>query len=585
MKQSKEIYEEYEENLEEIVSTEDMAALAEFRKNIAGEYDLLNRDDVVAVDAFLDRITETFGEMRHFDHQQKAYIRDILAEDIQMRDNAHNTPVKSHPESKRNDMKEVVQPNVESATVNYMKFVQPFENTRLYNDELERYKKHQKSYLAEDLGIMNPRDLGDAMDVLLDIVRKKVQKRAPIHRERAEIVDIQKRLAHAWVKRLYEPYVQSTKNDTIADFWRMAESGMRETKGLEGQDVEKMIAVVRRGLEHVVAQKQIDAKQPMRVGAEKPKTPDIAVLKEKMEKAFFTLSQKKDAFRKSHAVMKQMGMQRDFRKEWDDTISVFETEYNAAHKAYMDALRERGEGRVKEIIQTCDAMDEATGQIAEKHGSAHIVKKVSAWFGGLRAHAKRAATRAFVVAGLVVTLSGTVGQDRVVDTYNGATLQQKEAFVQKKDNDADSSLLAQLETPVDSLGRELPTVEHSGDDDMAVHDDQIARDNEGEHAEARDAVVVEVRDGDTLWDIIARQLEDEAEYRTLDGAQKLIVIDTLKDHFVHMSSAQLQEIGFESGDVGHIYKGNTLDLTSIMGDKARIAASIAKGRVFRKEDV
>lgn len=97
-------------------------------------------------------------------------------------------------------------------------------------------------------------------------------------------------------------------------------------------------------------------------------------------------------------------------------------------------------------------------------------------------------------------------------------------------------------------------------------------------------VKVEVQKGDTLWDIIEKQLEDSNKLAGMTEDQKIMTVDALKDEFTEMKAAHLKEIGFSSGDIDKIYYGkDTLDLTEVMGDPNIVEKAVAQGKGFTGE--
>lgn len=79
--------------------------------------------------------------------------------------------------------------------------------------------------------------------------------------------------------------------------------------------------------------------------------------------------------------------------------------------------------------------------------------------------------------------------------------------------------------------------------------------------------IVEVRQGDNLWNILKQQLHESGATDDMTEQQKNYVIDSIQDKLREASEEDLLKMGFSSKDIGVIHAGEKLDLSGILGNK------------------
>ena len=576
-----------------------------FLKDFDGEFGVVDKSDRQAINALLDKVLSQFSQGKNMsegdmnslreamEHKYVIYAsdeKDSVSEEVKK----NETEKEGKEEQKKRLESEINPEEFRNAANRYAGWVLPYEQSSageffdesLFAESLEKFRKRQVKYLVEEEGI-DHRDISDAIEVVMqkvsDIIEKMTEKQKEkqweIAKKRVQadqkdiLIKNAKKISNKWKK------IDFGQDELVKNLWNEMERGIREDaqkvndqgqeRSLLSVNVEEMVNIARNNFEKNAAKKREEiAKKPVNIG----------VLKEKMIQKLNVLSQKREALKNSQDAIRRAGIERDFKREREDTLSVFEDEYNKAHKEYMDAIAERESERKKEVVVACEKMDVQTKVSAEKRGFGHIFEKAKIWVKNMGGRARRTATAAFVTVGLVMTFSGTVNNDHGVDVADAHVQndgQTKIEYVsqilpgERSANIGLSENLAHDDFSMNSLGRELPVIDKSSADEFAQGEGEVDERNS-------EKVVVAVKKGDTLWGIIANQLKGYEGFENLNDKQKIIAIDTLKDRFAKMTSDQLMERGFKSGDVDKIYEGNSLDLTEILSDSTIIDNFIKK---------
>lgn len=119
---------------------------------------------------------------------------------------------------------------------------------------------------------------------------------------------------------------------------------------------------------------------------------------------------------------------------------------------------------------------------------------------------------------------------------------------------------------VDDIG----TIENS-----PVPDEVLARAENFNAASQELPSVYTVEKGDSIWKILEKNLEARGSFEGLNEAQRIHLIDDLKDEITKLSSDELKEIGIESGKADAIQIGEQIDLSSVL-DEESVDTAVAK---------
>lgn len=437
--------EEKMEYVQEGLSDDLIMKLVKFREHIMQDYESIDRRDPQVVGEFLDNITSQFGDEHHLRKDDLIAVREILQEDLNSHDSSKKNVVVGDPTEKngekidREAIKELIAPNLESATSNYVKFVQPFEGTRAYKQELDVYYKHQRKYLAEDLGIVQPRERDAAMEVLVQEVREKAATKEPVQRTREEITQIQKKIAKEWIERVQGSYAKivDDSRENIEQYWDNVFHDISEIKGLNDQDKEKIYDGVRYIVERIISKgrtkDQISSTQEIQ--EEKKELVEENILQKPLEFNNMTFEgeqaemlremhddmiikknrwiTKSEAFRRSQRSIRSAKLEYDTKKD-EELISTFKKEYEIARNAFFNMIekyKKKDEGvesvgeveelKIREAVDTYNDVSEAR---SKKFGDTfkNALANISTWFKKMPRATKRIAMTTFLVAGLTV---------------------------------------------------------------------------------------------------------------------------------------------------------------------------------------
>lgn len=121
---------------------------------------------------------------------------------------------------------------------------------------------------------------------------------------------------------------------------------------------------------------------------------------------------------------------------------------------------------------------------------------------------------------------------------------------------------------VDEVVPEQSQVDVLGEQTVETEGKNISQAGERviESTGARGVIEHTVKSGDSVWSIIEDKLEAQALFEGMEEGQRTHLIDTFKDKITSMSPEELKDIGIVSGDPNALKVGETLDLTSILGD-------------------
>ena len=97
----------------------------------------------------------------------------------------------------------------------------------------------------------------------------------------------------------------------------------------------------------------------------------------------------------------------------------------------------------------------------------------------------------------------------------------------------------------------------------------------------------EVQPGDVTWNIIKEKLISGHWLDGLDpnGAEATHYIDSLKDIIDNMSTSDLKNIGFSSGDADLIYPGNVLDFSQVFDNQKLLTEALFKAKDLSPESM
>lgn len=277
----------------ELVDDKTLVALLSFIALSQAQYNIINPNNESVANSFVHGLAENFSLEHDLNAHQQKFIEEILHEqfvfdqhrtfikdDIQQNNDPANN---DHEETTRafEKMKEFVRPNLESAVINYIKFVQPFEDDEeQYEKELEIFREHQMRYLTEDLGIIDPREKIIAMEALMALFPQDVAKTVPKRSQNIQkkqdndtvqknevniqeqedslqravqeksIAQKQKDLVRPLVKKTLNAFMQIPQDDAqlLTEFWGDVAYDMRSMSDLQGSDMDRAIA----GLQAIV---------------------------------------------------------------------------------------------------------------------------------------------------------------------------------------------------------------------------------------------------------------------------------------------------------------------------------------------
>lgn len=88
------------------------------------------------------------------------------------------------------------------------------------------------------------------------------------------------------------------------------------------------------------------------------------------------------------------------------------------------------------------------------------------------------------------------------------------------------------------------------------------------------AIEYTVKSGDNIWGIIENKLETQGLFEGMEEGQRTHLIDTFKDKITAMSPQELKEIGITSGDPNVLKAGESINLTSVLGDTEALPSAM-----------
>jgi hypothetical protein len=631
------------ELMQETIPDQLVRDLAEYRKNNQISYDDIDYESSIAVENFLSRIVEEFSrEKEQLSLEEKSWVKEVLREDLfaQKKYNKRNVgeaQIKSKNIDNQNveALKEIVQPNLYSAAVNYIKFVQPFEKdfagdafdpVRL-EKELEIFREHQARYLIEDIGNeITPGNIDYALDALIALLPLEIKKISEQKNDKVREIDPkkvitkQKNIARKHIMDVLE----TNKNDGVID-WKSVELSIANDAnraGLSSQQCKKIIVAV-----HTIAKEQIEK---IKTQPQNKKAQENITTKENTEKDFVfndttfvgtqarhlrELSQdaiakrrmwirKDQQMRASEKKLRSVGFDHDAVEDKEE-IGKLKKEYTDAARSFFDNVaiykKENGEKmtqtEMKEVVidEGLRVYEDVTTSRAESFGEKmkNTLSHTKTWFKKISSRAKRAATVTFVVVGLVTVLSSTIGKDKVADVVDAYVAHGDHVRVEQSIDSGDSSghvnadvlrSVVHRDFSQDSLGRELPTIDIDQFESLGTIADENHHSIEKSEKDPSENSVfernaVEVEKDDTLWDIIKNQLQDNSSFVQLTDVQKDIAIDAIKDHFAKMDSRELRERGFHSGNIDKIFPGDHIDLSDVLDN-----ADFVDRAIFRAQN-
>ncbi len=104
--------------------------------------------------------------------------------------------------------------------------------------------------------------------------------------------------------------------------------------------------------------------------------------------------------------------------------------------------------------------------------------------------------------------------------------------------------------------------------------------------ESQEGCFYDVREGESLWKVTERGLNENTSFQRLNDAQKTWVIDAIKDRFTKLSPEELKSIGIKSGDINKVTPGEKIDFSYVLkGDVDTICQLIEKASNLSPEQI
>ncbi|PID52199.1 MAG: hypothetical protein CR972_02845 [Candidatus Moraniibacteriota bacterium] len=522
-----------------------------------------------------------------------------------------------------------------NAAKRYAGWVAPYEkqnagenfDEKLLKEAFDKFCDHTNSNLIEERGNID----GDAPDALKIVLKKtsqivqnmtEEQKAQQVEIAKKRILADQKEVLAKSVKKISEKWkaMDFSQEDQVQELLDELEANIRaesiakkegdQKRSLLSVHIEQIVKIARDNLEKRIAKKKgIPTQVEQSELYETEKTNNIQENSQEKERFFEcggltyegthaielkNLQEERDAknnawyteykaFQIAKKSTQEAGLDTDF-SALEARIEDLSKEFMIAKKNFEVKILEYSSKNEKDIAQEIvekmridmgiERNNQETEVRAENVGGKikEVLTKTSQWFKKIGTGARRVATTTFVTAGLAMMFGGSVHKENVADVHAQVNGQSGVEQFEEKYFDTESSKMslegfARRDFSENSSGRELPTINENVANEFAR--EHIAKDRD--HIKE---VVVTVGDGDTLWDIITEQLQNNENYKKLSDRRKLSIIKACEEEFAAMSSEKLKSIGFETGNIHEIKSGYNLNLTDVMGNMQKINAII-----------
>lgn len=128
---------------------------------------------------------------------------------------------------------------------------------------------------------------------------------------------------------------------------------------------------------------------------------------------------------------------------------------------------------------------------------------------------------------------------------------------------------SELKDLVDQLLRNEETLSSIEPPSLIEVPDDVPADSEDINAVPHEPTpVYTVEKGDNIWKILEKNLEARGSFEGLNEAQRIHLIDDIKDEITKLSSGELQDMGIGSGTTDLIQVGEHLDLSEVLDEEA-----------------